>query len=210
MGTLLVSDVISRAQDVLLDTSAVRWTSAELIRWVNDAQREIATINPASAAKIANVTLVAGTKQALPAGAIALIDVIRNMGVGGATPAEAPRRVAMEVMDLHKPSWHADTSTLVVKNWMHDPTTPRTFYVWPPMTSATALECKYSAIPVAVANTGDAITLDDFYLNAIVDYVLYRAFAKDLEVPGNAGKSAKHKAAFDAVMTEADATEKAQ
>ena len=72
MGTLLVSDVIARAQDVLLDTSAVRWTSAELIRWTNDAQREIAVVQPSSAAKVANVSLVAGTKQTLPAGAIAL------------------------------------------------------------------------------------------------------------------------------------------
>lgn len=207
MGTLLVSDVIARAQDVLLDTAAVRWTSAELVRWVNDAQREIATQHPHSAAKIGNVNLVAGTKQALPAGAIALIRVVRNMGVGGATPAEAPRRVSQETMDLHHPNWNLDTTTLVVKNWMHDSSVPRIFSVWPPMTSATIVECEYSAIPTPVAAPSDAITLDDFYLNSMVDYVLYRAFSKDIETPGNPAKADKHKAAFDAGLGGADAGE---
>ena len=208
MGTQLVSDVISRAQDVLVDTGAVRWTSAELIRWVNDAQREIATVQPHANAKIANVTLVAGTKQALPAGAITLIRVTRNMGVGGAASAEAPRLVMQTTMDLHRPAWHADTATLLVKNYMHDPRLPRQFYVYPAMSGATVVECEYAVIPAAVAATTDPITLDDFYLNAIVDFVLYRAFSKDLEIPGNASKAAMHMAAFAASLAGEDAGEK--
>jgi hypothetical protein len=194
--TILVSEIITRAQDLLSDTSAVRWTSAELIRYINDAQREIATVHPESSSVVANVTLVAGTKQALPAGSIALGRINRNMGVGGATPSTAPRPTSRQLMDAHKPGWHSDTATLVVKHWMVDQRTPRIFYVYPPMSGATIVECEYSVIPTPVAAAGDAITLPDFYLNAILEFVLYRAFSKDIEIPGMVAMANKHYEAF--------------
>ena len=200
MGTLLVSDIITRAQDVLADAGAVRWTNAEFIRWVNDAQREIAVAQPEATAKVANLTLVAGTKQTLPAGAIALIRLVRNMGAGGATPGEACRQITQMLMDLHRPGWHTDTPTLAVKNWMKDPRTPRIYYVYPPMSGATIVEGVYSAIPALVAATTDAITVDDFYLSPILDYVLWRALSKDVEIPGIQTRADAHRAAFGASL----------
>ena len=39
MGTLTGANLISRIQDTLQDTTGVRWTEAELLRYINDAQR---------------------------------------------------------------------------------------------------------------------------------------------------------------------------
>jgi hypothetical protein len=42
------TDVKSRVQDLLIDTSGTRWTTAQLIRWINDGQREIHKARPDS------------------------------------------------------------------------------------------------------------------------------------------------------------------
>ena len=200
MGTVTCTQVITRCAYVLVDETNVRWTVTEMIGWINDACREIVVAQPEANAKIANVPLVAGTKQVLPAGAIALGRLTRNMGVGGATPGEAPRQTTQMLMDLFRPAWHADTATLVVKNFMKDTRTPRIFYVWPPMSGATNVEAEYSAIPTPVTAGADVIPLDDFYVNPIVDYVLYRAFSKDVELAGMASKADQHRAAFEQTL----------
>lgn len=201
--------MISSAAFVLADESAVRWTSVEMLGWLNDAQREIAIAQPEASAVIANITLVAGTKQTLPAGAIALARVIRNMGSGGATPGVIPRMVMQSLMDTHRPSWHSDTATLSVVNWMKSSLTPRIWYCYPPMSGATQVEAEYSVIPTPIAATASVISLDDFYANPMVDYVLYRAFSKDVEIPGLQAKADRHRAAFERTLGLTAAGEKA-
>ena len=73
------SEIFARADDVLQDTSFVRWPQAERLRYLNDGRREMAVIRPDIYATTDVVTLVAGTKQALPAGRSRLFDVVRNI-----------------------------------------------------------------------------------------------------------------------------------
>jgi hypothetical protein len=40
------TDVQSRVQDVLIDTSGTRWADAQMLRWINDGQREIHRYRP--------------------------------------------------------------------------------------------------------------------------------------------------------------------
>lgn len=164
--------------------------------WINDSIREIIVAQPEANTVVGNVLLAAGTKQTLPAGAIALGRVNRNTGASGTTIGEAPRQSTLELMDRHKPSWHADTATAVVKNYMKPQHTPRTFYVWPPSTGAVNLEVEYSAVPTQLTTTGQTIGIDDHYVNAIVEYVLYRAFGKDSELAGTKALSQQHYEAF--------------
>ena len=75
-----VQSVIDRVQTVLQDTTGVRWpVVAELVLWVNDAQREVALMKPDASAKNETVTLVAGTKQSIPTTGNRLLKVVRNM-----------------------------------------------------------------------------------------------------------------------------------
>mgnify|MGYP003685327521 FL=1 len=55
---ILSNDIISRAQTVLQDTSAARWTAAELLLWLNDGQREICLLKPSVSATNQSVTLL--------------------------------------------------------------------------------------------------------------------------------------------------------
>ena len=171
-----------------------------MLEWLNAGQREIAALAPDASAKIANLTLAAGTKQTLPSDLITLLKVVRNMGVGGATAGEVPRRTTAELLDLQRPTWHADTATLVVKNWVYDPRLPGFMYVYPPMSGATTVEIQYSAIPTDVADHNDPISLDDTYANPLLDYMLWRAFSKDVEIPGMYNNAASHRAAFERTL----------
>ena len=78
-GTLTGANLLSRIKDTLQDTTSVRWPEAELLRYINDAQREIVNFRPDSSATTANVQLVTGTKQTLPSGGLRLIKLTRNM-----------------------------------------------------------------------------------------------------------------------------------
>ena len=49
-GTLTGANLLSRIKDTLQDTTSVRWPEAELLRYINDAQREIVNFRPDSSA----------------------------------------------------------------------------------------------------------------------------------------------------------------
>ena len=83
MGTLTGANLISRIQDTLQDTTGVRWTEAELLRSINDAQREVVNFRSEAAADHSNVQLVTGTEQSIPDVALSLIKVVRNMSATG-------------------------------------------------------------------------------------------------------------------------------
>jgi hypothetical protein len=195
LGTILASAIVTQASTIAQDAGATRWSAAEWLDWLNAGVREICTFTDAGVV-IGNISLVAGTKQSLPTGAIFLQDIIRNMGVGGATAAETVRSTTRAHLDAYNPGWQTATSTLVVKNYAYDPKSPRTFWVYPPMSGATTVEAQYVALPAAVTS-GQAIPIDDRYANPILDYMLYRAFSKDVEIAGLLSRAAVHYAAMN-------------
>lgn len=65
-------DVTGRAASIIFDETHVRWPEPELLKHVNDGQREICSIRPDSCAVTQNISLVAGVKQDLPGTAIRL------------------------------------------------------------------------------------------------------------------------------------------
>ncbi|SVD59796.1 uncharacterized protein METZ01_LOCUS412650, partial [marine metagenome] len=82
-GTITAAEIISRVQDTLQDTTSIRWPKTELLRYMNDAQREIVNLRPDSSSVSANIALVVGTAQTLPAAGLRLIKVVRNMSAAG-------------------------------------------------------------------------------------------------------------------------------
>ncbi len=202
MGTILASEVINKVQIVLQDTTGVRWPdSTELLGWLNDGQREVLIYKPNAYVKNESVTLVAGTKQSLPASGIQLIDVPRNMGANGSTPGRAIRIVTREILDAQNPDWHTMPAAAVTKHYTYSPFDPKHFYNYPPATGSTQVEVIYSAAPEDVGSLSTAITLDDIYQNVLVDYVLYRAYSKDTDYAANPERAAACQAAYIAALT---------
>lgn len=198
MATIQVNNLVARAATLIQDTTSVRWPTSELIDWLNDGQREIVLLKPQASVKNVSFALTANaTKQSLPGDGIMLIDVTRNMGAGGSTPGDAIRVVSREVLDAQHPSWHADANSEgKVRHYMFDPRDPRNFYVYPRAPSSSwFVELIYSASP-ADTYAGGYIQIDDIYANALLDYILYRAYSKDAEYAQNAQLALAHYTAF--------------
>jgi len=203
-----VQSVIDRAQTVLQDTTGVRWpVVAELVLWVNDAQREIALLKPDAAAVNDTITLIAGTKQSIPTGGNRLLKVVRNMSsASDGTGKRAVRLVDREVLDAQTPDWHDPTvagdaaHTAVVKHYIYDEGNPRNFYVYPGINGAAYLEIIYSSNPAAVAQV-DNLSIPDIFANAVLNYVLYMAYMKDAEYAGNQQRASSHFQLFTASVT---------
>ena len=70
--------ILDRAKLQLADPNLTRWSQAELIKYINDGQREVVLYKPDASSANTNVTLVAGSKQAMPSDSIRLVSVVRN------------------------------------------------------------------------------------------------------------------------------------
>lgn len=199
MATILASAILNKAAVLLQDTldANIRWPLTELLGWLNDGQRDIVLQKPNAYTKNAVLTLVGGTKQALPSDGITLIDVVRNMGTSGAEPGRGVRIAMREILDAQTPDWHASTTSSRVVHYMYSRLDPKNFYVFPPQPSAPcgSVEIIYSAAP-ADATLVSVITVDDIYAPALLDYVLYRAYSKDAEYTQDQNRAATHFQAY--------------
>jgi len=191
MGTITAQQLADQAAGLVHDTSRVRWSDADWLGWLNDAQRETVVLKPDAYTIITPTALATGaTLQALPSGGLQLFGVTRNMGADGLTPGRSVNVVARDVMDTTLPNWHTETASGEINNYMYDPRAPKQYYVYP-KAPATAwyVEIMYAAIPADVALIGDTLTLDDVYANALLNYMLFRAFGRD-EVYGQMNPTA--------------------
>ena len=194
-----VQSVIDRVQTVLQDTTGVRWpVVAELVLWVNDAQREVALMKPDASAKNETVTLVAGTKQSIPTTGNRLLKVVRNMSAASnGTGKRSVRLVDAEVLNSQTPDWHDPTvsgdaaHTNIVKHYVYEESNPRNYYVYPGVQGNAYLEIIYSSNPTTVAQNGN-LSIPDIFANAVMNYVLYMAYMKDAEFAGNADRANNH------------------
>ena len=201
--TTPAQSIIRRVVETLQDNTSIRWPVGELVRYLNDGQREVALYRPDSVATNATLTCAAGTKQSLPANGAKLIEVIRNAAATSAK--KSVRMVNREILDAQTPGWHNITGSVDILHFMYDMRDPKTFYVYPPATTAAQLDIVYAAYPTDVMEPADGalytavsgnIGVPDIYGNAVQDYVLYRAYTKDSEYAGNAARAQAHYAAF--------------
>jgi hypothetical protein len=204
---LSAQSIIRRVVDTLQDMTSVRWTIPELVRYLNDGQREVILFRPDASNKNATLTCVAGAKQALPADGAKLIDVIRNAATGSNN--SSVRLVPREILDTQIPNWYNLAGNINTVHYTYDPRDPKVFYVYPPALDTTQLDINYSAFPTDVAEPADGsdytdvtgdIDIPDIYGNVITDYILYRAYTKDSEYTGNAQRAVAHYQTFSTAL----------
>ena len=176
MGNITALSLIERAGTIIQDETNIRWPQDELLKWLNDGQREIVLHKPSSYPQDGTKSLVAGTKQTIPTDGIALIDIPRNE-VG---KKRAIRIVEREILDAQRPEWHDETPSQEVRHYVFDNRNPKHFFVYPPNNGSGEVNVIYSAAPVDIG-IGDTITIDDIYANALLDYIIYRASTKDAD-----------------------------
>ena len=206
MATIKVREVIKRVEDVLQDSN-VRWPRIELQNWLNESYLQIVQLRPDSNAKTGTFTCVAGTRQTITTGfasALRIIDIVRNLAA--TSDKKVVRLINRSVLDDQRPAWHTDTATVNIQNYTFDVRQPKSFFVFPPATTAAQLEVVYADLPTAHAlsaanldpasSSSDVILVDDTYISAIIDWILYRAFSKDAEFAANAARAGAHYQTF--------------
>ncbi len=199
-GTLTAANILARVNNILQNTGNIRWSSSEQLEYLNDGQREIANFRPDATAVDANVQLVAGTQQTIPADGLRLISVNRNMSgtATSATGGRAVSKVNLDVINSEEPSWHDPTVTgkaahgAIVKHYMFDNRDPRKFSVYPGVAGNAYVEVVYSKNPTNLTSTSDTIEVDDIYVNALINFVLYRSFLKESEFAANFERAGAH------------------
>lgn len=205
-------DVMHSASVTLQDFGNVHWTAPELHTYLNDALREIVALKPNAKSGTVTLELATGTLQTLPDEYTVLSRVTRNLvlghdEVGGPTGGKAIRTLARrEIIDSQIPGWQAAATlpfAAVVENVIHDMADPRSFYVVPGNDGTGKIEAMVGMVPpsvtapvapnnLAIENYTQSVDFPDIYRNAIVDFILYRAFSKDSGVPNAANRASAH------------------
>jgi hypothetical protein len=196
--------IIDKASLLLADVSQSFWLVSELLGWLNDGQRDIATVIPQANVKNSAVQLVAGVKQSLPSDGILLLDIPHNLGSLGTTVGTLINHVPKEIMLKRIPGWTTTMANGIVKHYVYSVSDPLIFYVYPPQPAAPKyVECVYSAIPSLItnANVGTKITIPDYFQTELLDYVLYRAFSKDFDNSAQMARGQEHYQLFTNALT---------
>ena len=202
MSTILASSIIDRAVVLLQDPTNVRWPRPELLVALNAGQRALVLFKPNAYTKNISFQLATGSKQNMPPDALDLIELPRNLGVNGTTPGDAIRLVKREILDAQIPNWHRGTASASVKHYVYNSLDLKHFYVYPPQpaTATGQVEMIYTASPSDVLET-DPILVDDIYEDALLNYIMFRAYSKDVEYAANATMAAQYYGAFKELLT---------
>lgn len=166
-NSLKVGDIIQRVERQFGDEANIQVEEADVIRWINDAQRELALHNNLLQARAVADSVQGQSEYALP------LDVltIRSIRYSGQKLQPMSAQEAEERI--------SDTSTTG---------TPTHFWVWsqrvtlypaPESAVATGLQIFYSRQPATVALTTDIPELPVQYHNRIVEYCLKMAYELD-------------------------------
>lgn len=213
-------NISDKARIVLQDDTNVRWSVPEMAKWINAGCKELVLLKPSTLTANVAMKLRPGTKQTLIGATfvddaspvtispIQLMEVVRNMGSDGAnlSGGRAIRGLARRVLDRTEALWHSRTPSAEVLHFIYDPVDQKTFYVYPavPTTPDVYVEVVVSKSPTnslldsaTTLGTNDIDPgIDDIYEMALVDYVLYRAYSKDIDFAENASRAQWHYKSF--------------
>lgn len=195
-------NLILRAQGILQDTTGQQWSEEDLLREVNAGQTMIAVMAPDACTVKRAVRLVEGVRQQLPADCIEALGITRNMGADGLTVGEVIFPVDLANLSSFQPGWEAGTPASAVSGFYYDPQLPREFIVYPPAVAGIYVEAAIRVNPAAVIYDEDGdwktvgLAINPKYEEALLEFVLFRAYAKDSEDAQNLNRSNMHQQAF--------------
>lgn len=169
------------------DSANYRWTDAELIDYLNAGMRQIVVLLPEAntVETIEDTGTSRVARQALPAGGIKFIRVARNYADDGTTPQGTVRFVEKDTLDTYDPDWEYDSTIKAdganfFEHFCHDSREPKIYYLYPPPAADNKrYAAVYAAVPTAVTAVGNTFPLDDEYINAAIQYLVYRALTKE-------------------------------
>ncbi len=198
--TIPAKSIIRRVVETLQDPTSIRWPVPELVRYLNDGQREVKLHRPDTVRQTGDIVLVAGSRQTLPTNADKLIEIWHNK-----SSKRAVQMVDRRILDDQSPNWHALPASADILHYTYDARVPTEFFVYPPAIGGNSLVGAFSVNPADIAEPADGslyaavagnVAVIDALANCLQDYILYRAYTKDSEYAGNGARAQGHYAAF--------------
>ena len=181
MSTALTA-LFSEVQTELQDPSGIRWTTAELIAYYNEALIVTVTERPDTNAQTATFTPVAGANQTLPATALGFIDIYGNTN----GRKKNITRVSKDQLDAVEPNWQSGTQKAEIIHYCYDKLTPRVFHLYPPATTTARIELITGDYPTLASAVTGNLPIQDWAGPAIKCFMKFKAYSKDAETAGNA------------------------
>ncbi|WP_333679873.1 DUF6682 family protein [Dyella sp.] len=198
-AALLAEEVARLLNDAEHGYAYTRWSQDELIEYANDGVAQIAMLRPDIVAREETITLQPGARQVVPEGATffrvegTLDRYGRRIGQPSKTDGQAARvaQTWFAVLACPRPGDY------VVLSFAFDDAQPNVFYVEPPVPPGKEVKAVISMARVPDPfGANDAVPLDRRFHNALIEWMLYRAFSKDQDSAPDAGLSASHKQHF--------------
>lgn len=180
---MIVSDILTRVKRQFGDESGVQVSDADIIRWINEAQRHIVSTNEALLEKIAlKDSAVNQQSYPLPIDILILHSIsFQDIGQVSYTKLKA---FSINQFNEYVDGW--DGSTFA-------PGTPSVFTVFagqllvfpiPLVSVANAFKIYYTRVPTDVVNNGDTPDLPLLYHDVIVKYCMQQAYETDANFQG--------------------------
>jgi hypothetical protein len=183
--------ILYLAAQQIQDITGTKWSALDvLLPYLNLAITAIIGLKPDAYTITGPITLVAGPTQSAPSGAWQIVDIVCNLASDGTTPAQVIRPLSKQKMDEMFPGWMTYTANAVVQFVMIDDRNPLVFYVFPPAASASQkVQAILTGEPDQIVAVDGEFPLDNSYLEACVDYVIYRALSEETTIPNALNKA---------------------
>ena len=174
--TYSVSDIFTRVQRTFGDESAVQVTEADIIRWINDAQREVVMQHEGLLFKEDFLSSVAGTAEyATPSDLFTLTHVSYSDG-GAFYPL---KYIPKSALNQYVPGWDGSVHVGYPKLFTKDENNKIIFYPTPDKTLTDNIKLEYSRYPTDLVDSGDAIDLPPYYHSYVEHFCMMKAYEMD-------------------------------
>ncbi|WP_274882439.1 DUF6682 family protein [Vibrio harveyi] len=184
MANTPIKQMIDQAARLVVDKPMIRWDLAFWIDAYNAAVKAILAVRPDALTGTLTVTCVAGSTQSKPDNARYLIDVIRNENGKAITgPTD------LKMFNDYRPDWRTQPEQSEASTYLYDERNLEHFYLYPPVTAGTKIEAVFALEPTSVAESdytnNTPAQLNPMYDNAVIEWLVYRAFSEDSEITAN-------------------------
>lgn len=183
--TKTVGQIYSYVKRAFGDESGVQMTNEDIIRWINDAQNEIAEA-AGVIPSVATMSVSGGTPTYSLTSVTPLINTVASISLNGRRVGNINVAQAEESISLADPEGYEVGPPQFWYSWAGEIT------FWPVPDKDYSMSIRYFAKPTDVTvNTTDVLSVPDDCFTDIVNYVLMRAYEMDENPEMMAAKQAE-------------------
>jgi hypothetical protein len=177
MTKMLVQDVITRLQRQFGDEASVQVTPADVIRWINDCQREVVMQHENLFQATGTIDTVAGTNvYPLPTDAIS-IQLLEGRDTVDSSYFQL-RYLSPEALAQEVPDYSASSGTPVF--YTRGAAEGNLTLIPTPDSSITGgIRLQYSRYSQDVSSATDALDLPEYYHQVVLEFCLMKAYEMD-------------------------------